>query len=45
MHLPADMVANLVPFDNPRGYVTNSDIDLEGRILQKDYDDQCFNVQ
>ena len=41
----ADVVAKLVSFDNPKGYVTNFDIDMGGGILHKDCSSYCFDVQ
>ena len=41
----ADVVSNMVDFDNSIGSVTKPDIELTRGILHNECDAQCFNVK
>jgi hypothetical protein len=42
---PPDIVTDLVSFSNPRGKITNSDLELAGSVLHHEAGVQCFDVR
>ena len=43
-NFPADITAGMVSWGNPEGQVTNSNLELAGRVLHRAYMADCFNI-